>query len=394
MKIVWVVPGIYLAGGIRIIVEYANRLQELGHDVSILSIRHVCEDPCFRVDVPVFLKEDRDKITSDADAVIATGDETVETVLKCSGKGRRYHFIQNRDSYFSSRLIRQRRIERMFEAPLIPITISHWMAGVMKLYGKESFVIHNGLDTNLFRETPGLRPGHFRVVAEGHGSWAPWKRLDMGIAAAREAGASEVWALTFKNTPEGVDKAFVEIESSEVAKLYSSCTAMVKLSDFEGYPAPQAEAMACGCPVVTTMAPGTMEYCIDGENCLLVPPGDLNAAVEALRRINGDPELRLKLIEGGRRTVNERFSWQNKAEAMAVALSGKVHPSEIICPFHSHEEQERIITASQPYSLPYWESIKVLGKNAPYGDAGIMSKLFINLYSAIDKRRISEQKTS
>jgi len=57
LKIVWVVPGIYLAGGIRIIVEYANRLQELGHDVSILSIRHVCEDPCFRVDVPVFLKE-------------------------------------------------------------------------------------------------------------------------------------------------------------------------------------------------------------------------------------------------------------------------------------------------------------------------------------------------
>ena len=36
MKITFILPGIGIAGGIRVVFEYANRLQDRGHEVNIV----------------------------------------------------------------------------------------------------------------------------------------------------------------------------------------------------------------------------------------------------------------------------------------------------------------------------------------------------------------------
>lgn len=352
--------------------EYAKRLQQLGHDVIVVSRVPVDEEPCFPVEVPLIHESYLDSVAANADAIIATAFDTVETVLRCNTSARRYHFIQNREAYFAEHPRVQQWIEGHYSLPLIPITISHWLAAVIKLHGKDSFVIHNGLDTSVFTEVPGLRPSAFRIIAEGQ--WTPWKRLDLGIEAARKAGADEVVSLSVKSIPPGVDAALTDVTTEEIVKAYSSASAMVKLSDFEGYPAPQAEAMACGCSVVTTRAPGTIEYCVDGENCLLVPQWDVDAAAEALRRLK-DPALRRKLVEGGKQTVRELFTWDDKVEMMSLALSGKLRPSDLPCPFHTPEEQEYLVKASEPYTLPYWKSVLALESRAPFPTRGLRNWL-------------------
>lgn len=63
------------------------------------------------------------------------------------------------------------------------------------------------------------------------------------------------------------------------------------------------EAMACGTPVVATGTGGSGSFLVDGENCLLVPPGDPAALAGAVQRLAGDAALRHRLVAAGLRTA-------------------------------------------------------------------------------------------
>ena len=63
------------------------------------------------------------------------------------------------------------------------------------------------------------------------------------------------------------------------------------------------EAMSVGRPVVATGTGGSAEYLRDEENCLLVPRGDAQALAAAVRRLAAEPELRERVVAGGRATA-------------------------------------------------------------------------------------------
>jgi glycosyltransferase involved in cell wall biosynthesis len=68
------------------------------------------------------------------------------------------------------------------------------------------------------------------------------------------------------------------------------------------------QALACGTPLVTGDTPGARELLVAGESALLVPPGDAEALMQALRRLAGDPELASRLSAGGRAAYEARAS--------------------------------------------------------------------------------------
>jgi glycosyltransferase involved in cell wall biosynthesis len=65
--------------------------------------------------------------------------------------------------------------------------------------------------------------------------------------------------------------------------------------------------MASGVPVVAVARGGVLDVVNGGENGLLVT--DTGEIAASLARLRGDPALRNRLIEGGLRTVREKFSW-------------------------------------------------------------------------------------
>lgn len=85
----------------------------------------------------------------------------------------------------------------------------------------------------------------------------------------------------------------------------------------EGLPLTVLEAMASGLPVVATDVGGTAEALRDGVDGFVIPPGDVPALVDAIRRLESDPELRKRMGASGRDRVVFEFSRERVAREVA-----------------------------------------------------------------------------
>ena len=80
-------------------------------------------------------------------------------------------------------------------------------------------------------------------------------------------------------------------------------TLFTSMIEHEAFGLVPLEAMASGCPVIATGVGGSSEYCLDGVNCLRVPPGDSAALACAVQQMAQSGDLRRHLVEGGLRTA-------------------------------------------------------------------------------------------
>ena len=107
------------------------------------------------------------------------------------------------------------------------------------------------------------------------------------------------------------------LSDEELRLAYAAAVALVYPSRYEGFGLPVAEAMACGCPVITTHLASLPE--VAGEAALYVDPDDpasLRTAFDAVR----EPDRRAKLIaEGTRRAA--ALNWRDAAAVFASVLT-------------------------------------------------------------------------
>jgi alpha-1,3-rhamnosyl/mannosyltransferase len=96
------------------------------------------------------------------------------------------------------------------------------------------------------------------------------------------------------------------VSDDELALLYSGALALVFPSTYEGFGLPLLEAMACGCPVVTTRKASLPE--VAGEAAAYVEdPEDPEELAQLLQRLSSNPDIRRALQEKGlRRSVDLR----------------------------------------------------------------------------------------
>jgi glycosyltransferase involved in cell wall biosynthesis len=92
--------------------------------------------------------------------------------------------------------------------------------------------------------------------------------------------------------------------------------------DRDGIPNVLVEAMAAGAPVITTDVSGIPELVQDGENGVLIPPGDADRLAESVLRLHRAPALAARLGAAGRRTVAERFDGNALAGRLRALFEG------------------------------------------------------------------------
>ncbi|HEX5014978.1 MAG TPA: glycosyltransferase [Candidatus Limnocylindrales bacterium] len=92
----------------------------------------------------------------------------------------------------------------------------------------------------------------------------------------------------------------------------------------EGIPVVLMEALSSGVPVVASRMSGIPELVVDGENGVLVEPGDVPALAEALRGLVSDPERRARFGRAGRERVLASFELDKEASALVAAFEATI----------------------------------------------------------------------
>lgn len=98
------------------------------------------------------------------------------------------------------------------------------------------------------------------------------------------------------------------VAHERAVKLFKSARAFVLCSRHEPQGIVVLEAMAARTPVLAAAVGGVPELVSDGENGILFDGGSAPALATALLRIVGDDQLRLRLVDAGRRTA-EQHDW-------------------------------------------------------------------------------------
>ena len=117
--------------------------------------------------------------------------------------------------------------------------------------------------------------------------------------------------------------------SADIAKVWADHHIALFLSSYpEGLPRTLVEAAAAGRPIVTTDAPGCREVVRDGIEGFLVPPGDVEAAAQALVRLANDPALRARMGAAANARFYERFTEAAVQQTVKTLYRSLVHFSD------------------------------------------------------------------
>jgi glycosyltransferase involved in cell wall biosynthesis len=84
------------------------------------------------------------------------------------------------------------------------------------------------------------------------------------------------------------------------------------------------EAFACGRAVIVSLSRGVRDYVADGENCLVVPCGEVAALRKAILRLIADDRLRARLSRGARAYAEREVSQAVHAKKLMASIGGLV----------------------------------------------------------------------
>lgn len=105
------------------------------------------------------------------------------------------------------------------------------------------------------------------------------------------------------------------IKKTDLASLYRHCFCLIYPSDYEGFGMPVLEAMACGCPIITSSADALVE--IGGSVSLKADNSDIDSYIDNVTTIMKNRDV---LAARGLEHVKS-FSWDLTAQKMSEVYS-------------------------------------------------------------------------
>jgi len=105
---------------------------------------------------------------------------------------------------------------------------------------------------------------------------------------------------------------FTDYVSDEyLVKLYNAADLFVYPSLYEGFGLPPLEAMACGCPVITSNTSSLPE--VVGDAGIMIDPNDINSLTESMLKILTNNQLREEMSKKSLERA-KMFSWKKTAK--------------------------------------------------------------------------------
>ncbi len=246
---------------------------------------------------------------------------------------RRSRLIWHIHDFVSNRRVMRTVLQRFSAKPQAVVAISPEVAADVRNFAPAVRTVLNSIDLTRFAPIA-KRP--FDCVRIGMAAtFARWKGHDVFLKALTllpsdrawrgyiaggdiyERSASQ-WSLPELRALAGERVEFTGFLEDPAPFVQTLDIAVHASTEPEPFGLSIAEAMACGCAVITTSA----SLVTDGVNALVVPPGDADALANAMLRLLSDPDLRQRLGEAAHRTATERFQPERMAgEFIAIYQS-------------------------------------------------------------------------
>ncbi len=349
-RISFILPQSDLSGGVRVVAIYARKLQQRGHQVTVLTRpdpasrwqwrakslvrgRGWPELPASHLDelgtivkVCPFGRPIDASMVPDCDAVIATWWQTAEWVAGYPpAKGRQFHFIQHYEAFPGQPV---GRVDAVWRLGLKKITISQWLVDLAARFGDTQVaLVLNSVDMSQFCAPPrGRQP---RPTIGMLYSDVPFKGCDVSLEALRHVKAvfDQMQLVSFGLHPPRAHLALPEgtlydVRPSQrrIAQLYGMCDLWLCGSRAEGFHLPILEAMACRCPVVATRVGGAVDVIRQGVNGHLVDVEDAAALGQRALDVLQLPDAAWRAMSDAAYATAAAYSWDDAADAFERAL--------------------------------------------------------------------------
>ncbi len=354
MKICFILSSLRLSGGVRVIIQYANRLVDRGHEISFILPKGTLDtDIAAEIDPNIKIFQSKSTLVTHMDSIrlgwltwqmawavprsdiiIATHTPTTAVSLiagKLLKRGKIVWTYFDYQEMFDNRPIEKWLLKHALRWHALTMTISEACVNELHTYSAGNVVnIGLGLDTQSFFTRSQADRLHSEPNSKKKimyvGDSRPRKGLADFLAAMQKVIAIkenlEMWIVSKEKLQ--VDSRvplvfYYRPTDAELAGLYARCDLFVSSSWYEGFGLPPLEAMACGAPTVITDSRGIREFAVDGVNCLLVQPKNPDLLAEAILTILSRPELAEKFRKNGPETASS-FSWDQATDRFIAAI--------------------------------------------------------------------------
>lgn len=329
-KVVFVVAGAGISGGLNIILHHAKALQSFGAEVTVAfesfpSVRKT-ELIAWRPDAAgLRMCHIQELIGDKFDLSIATFWSTAYLLEKVPSLCQVY-FVQSLETRFflnegeSSKAINPDlvRCAATYLAGFPIITVANWLSNfLLTNTASKVWTVRNGIEKELFqglqeKRTALPRNRRLSVLLEGNPT-TPMKGISESIEVLKRPKFKNIDFLLA--SPVSVQANLFAMPNlriltgtpmSRMPIMYGQTDALVKMSRVEGMFGPPLEAFHSGATAVVSAVTGFDEYCQTGVNSLVVPVDDFDQMGDAIRLLDEDRDYLATLQAGAQLTAS---SW-------------------------------------------------------------------------------------
>lgn len=313
-------------GGDKMVIEYANYLAAKGYSITLWysNLNTVFKlHPQLRLaKIPIPTKlgaiiyASLKKFQSNA---IVVDIIPLASVVSSRNRSRLIYFAQDYDESYYRNPLKKLLIKffYFFCLRLIKIktiAVSGQLAQVLReKYEADAKTVENGIDLSIFYPDPDeelmeIKGNKKAVLILSRNEYR--KGFDIAVKVINELSDRwkdkiEIWTCG-EELKEHILKAEIRsfgwVDEDKLRKIVSSADVLFYPTRHEGLPLFPLEAMACGCPVVTTKA---VTYAKDGHNALVTEIEDVDNLKEKLESILRNDTLKERLQKNGFKTVKE-----------------------------------------------------------------------------------------
>lgn len=225
-----------------------------------------------------------------------------------------------------------REINEYDEANIISVPSTFALNSFLKkgFDRKKLFVNSLGVDLRRFKPLPRIKSDKFKVLYVGNLSvrkgivylLEAFKKLNFKNKELILIGPIE------KNIKKKVEKYFSEnikylstIKNSQLNMYYSNADVTVQPSLEDGFNLVIAEALACGCPVITTENTGGPDLFNNGNEGFIIKPMSAEKIYEKLEQLADDRSLRKRMSANAVLTTKKIGGWNEYGERWISKLN-------------------------------------------------------------------------